>query len=521
MSLLAHDNARAKGMELAGGHGKMCPAQWDDEFEDEPWEGSVPHLNERRNPILIWGKANVMRLVEPEAGFAGVGRTCKGFKYRSVLLSIEEARLLTSNCWDSYEQWGYPDKRCLATPIEGAEKESIARDSGSTTVVPEQIGAQCSGSTAAVTAPAMIWLDRPSRPVLIGENPEGVIYSSAAEQFYLAMPAKSGRAGIVTLWLIDTGCGHHLVSLKHLGADLAHILVADRPLTFNTANGKSKATEQAPLYCTELDEDLLLYSLGSTPAVLSLGRRRMHLSYSFIWLVGQKPYFVTPGGTIVHLEVKDDIPYIRVGSEECAPQDAAGTRRVPCAASIEEVVSEDETSGNVAAGGVDDEEGEEVPGDAHPDEEVDAAEDIPPPPAPPAGDARPAKRDLKAEAESLEHKLSHIPKNIHCDTCVRSKMKNANSGSFQREPKAWGDISTADHLDARKKEMVGLIGEREALTVKDLYSGLRNIYATKTKSAEETHFCITKFVGESSCSHAVFGQLRRDREGVQDGSDCS
>ena len=49
----------------------------------------------------------------------------------------------------------------------------------------------------------------------------------------------------------------------------------------------------------------------------------------------------------------------------------------------------------------------------NPDQEHDVADDIPPPPAPPAGDARPPKRDLKVEAESLEHKLSHIPKNIH------------------------------------------------------------------------------------------------------------
>ena len=45
-------------------------------------------------------------------------------------------------------------------------------------------------------------------------------------------------------------------------------------------------------------------------------------------------------------------------------------------------------------------------------------------------------------------------------------------------------------MDARKKEMVGLVGEREALTIKDLYSGLRNMYRTKSKNAEETHLCI-------------------------------
>ena len=87
--------------------------------------------------------------------------------------------MLTSNCWDSYEHWGYPDKRCLATPIVVLEEEIIAPDGGSTAVVPELVGVQCSGSTAAVTAPAMIWLDRPSRPVSIGENPKGVMYIRA------------------------------------------------------------------------------------------------------------------------------------------------------------------------------------------------------------------------------------------------------------------------------------------------------------------------------------------------------
>ena len=86
----------------------------------------------------------------------------------------------------------------------------------------------------------------------------------------------------MTLWLIDTGCGHDLVSMKDLGVDMAHILVAERPLTFNTANGKTKTTEQAPLYCAELDEELLPYILGSTPAVLSVGKRCMHMRYSFI-----------------------------------------------------------------------------------------------------------------------------------------------------------------------------------------------------------------------------------------------
>ena len=65
----------------------------------------------------------------------------------------------------------------------------------------------------------------------------------------------------------------------------------------------------------------------------------------------------------MHLDVKDGIHYVLVGSEECASQNASGTQRVPCAASVEEVVSEDgdEAGGDIAAGGVDDEEEMEEP----------------------------------------------------------------------------------------------------------------------------------------------------------------
>ena len=107
------------------------------------------------------------------------------------------------------------------------------------------------------------------------------------------------------------------------------------PLTFNTANGKTEATQQAKLHCSELKENISPYVLDSTPPVLSVGRRCMEMGYSFVWLADQDPYFVCPDGSIVEFEVGDNIPYLRAGSRGCAPKASSNTQSVPCAAGPE------------------------------------------------------------------------------------------------------------------------------------------------------------------------------------------
>eukprot|EP00972_Heterocapsa_arctica_P068983 10194281-Heterocapsa_arctica.AAC.1 len=61
-------------------------------------------------------------------------------------------------------------------------------------------------------------------------------------------------------------------------------------------------------------------------------------------------------------------------------------------------------------------------------------------------------KDLKAEALSREHLLTHIPKNVWCKTCARAKMnakrarRKANKAEHQAEPRVFGDLVTADHM---------------------------------------------------------------------------
>ena len=43
-------------------------------------------------------------------------------------------------------------------------------------------------------------------------------------------------------------------------------------------------------------------------------------------------------------------------------------------------------------------------------------------------------------------------------------------GSYDRDPKIWGGIVTADHLVSRKQNWTGVRGFRNAVNIKDLWS---------------------------------------------------
>eukprot|EP00972_Heterocapsa_arctica_P094801 13980739-Heterocapsa_arctica.AAC.1 len=45
----------------------------------------------------------------------------------------------------------------------------------------------------------------------------------------------------------------------------------------------------------------------------------MTKGYSFMWPAGKNPYFTTPDGSRVELDVVDDIPFLRRGAILCQP----------------------------------------------------------------------------------------------------------------------------------------------------------------------------------------------------------
>ena len=84
------------------------------------------------------------------------------------------------------------------------------------------------------------------------------------------------------------------------------------------------------------------------------------------------------------------------------------------------------------------------------------------------------RRDLKADAVSMRHLLTHKPKNPYCESCVRGKMLNIKKfkGAFSkyRDPQKKFDLVTGDYIQGREDSILAVTGDRNAFVIKDLWS---------------------------------------------------
>ena len=106
-------------------------------------------------------------------------------------------------------------------------------------------------------------------------------------------------------------------------------------------------------------------------------------------------------------------------------------------------------------------------------------------------------RDLKVEATSLKHLMTHFPKNPHCTACQRAKMTTTPARKTYRpgpEPQAFGENVTADHVVINEHDE-GVGGERAALVVLDRGTGWIDCYPVADKSADEATRALGDFVG--------------------------
>ena len=99
------------------------------------------------------------------------------------------------------------------------------------------------------------------------------------------------------------------------------------------------------------------------------------------------------------------------------------------------------------------------------------------------------KRDLKCEASSHHHLMTHKPKFPWCDVCrhataTRKQRRKRNPGDAGHCK--FGDAVTADYIDMKSDVKRGIDGERQALIVKDLGSEFKMIYPTATRTTEDT-----------------------------------
>ena len=93
--------------------------------------------------------------------------------------------------------------------------------------------------------------------------------------------------------------------------------------------------------------------------------------------------------------------------------------------------------------------------------------------------------------------LTHRFKNPNRPSCVRCKVKQRPCRRvIDRDTlDLWGRIVTCDHVDSRARCNMGVGGEAEAFVIKDIFSGLVQVYPSDTTCAYETVQWIRNFRG--------------------------
>ena len=145
---------------------------------------------------------------------------------------------------------------------------------------------------------------------------------------------------------------------------------------------------------------------------------------------------------MITLEVIGNIPYPRWNSEFCQPRDATASDYI-----IPRVVGMPSIKDGAQDSNVD-----------------EAADSIVDPPAPDAGEEdEHTIRNLRQEAKSFRHLLTHKPANKYCDACILGEMSGSKKicGSFERsrQPTRLLELVTADHLVAQNGSMEGITGD--------------------------------------------------------------
>ena len=126
----------------------------------------------------------------------------------------------------------------------------------------------------------------------------------------ITMPGSKNKN---TKFIMDTGCGHDLISQAKVDKMKFDIVSSRGTVSFHTANGITETDQMARFYYfPELGKECNPYIMADSPSVLSVGKKCMDEGYSFIWLQGKLPYMTNNEYLRVDLSVKDNIPYIFV-----------------------------------------------------------------------------------------------------------------------------------------------------------------------------------------------------------------
>ena len=285
----------------------------------------------------------------------------------------------------------------------------------------------------------------------------------------------------------DTGAGRHLISREALinqGADGLdfdrNTRVAGESLRFHTGGGTRNSSNSIGLR-DDIFGTSNHFILDNCPFVRSVGVDVQQNGFGFVWMPGQLPFYIKdPSNCKIETPDSNKIYASRVA--ENVPFFKSNFQFIPGAAAIpgeegdlvEEVVHRPDPP-----------RAEEVRGVA-PEEPLPLLSD--------------AVVRARAEAVSLEHRISHFPKHPLCDVCNRAKLFSKRVRSHRvpdpesdlPESTQFGEQVAVDHMVVSKssdgKEFLVLV-------VHDSFSGIINAYPTSSKGSDFVFSSLRHFVG--------------------------
>ena len=311
----------------------------------------------------------------------------------------------------------------------------------------------------------------------------------------------------------------------------------------NSAAGPIQVGEVVPLQLKSLGLEIEPYLVEGSPAVNAMGRRCMIDGCGFHWApYSEKPYYYSPPGhedpsdKAEHV-VENYVPYLEENAFETSlsamPGAVGGSSSSASGGAVVELPADPDDALLITL--------------AHPPAPPPLAvvddDDVPlaelhrrthgSPSPPPAASLEPAGEgvapgaggggsdaaeeseeeevshphsveELKAEARSITHMLTHKPKNRFCPACMQAKAVRVQARRVKRDakkragkfvPTEFCHLGTADHFDAKKELSQGASGQCWGLVIKapgiDWLSG----YSAWCKDTMETSACLNHYAG--------------------------
>ena len=289
-------------------------------------------------------------------------------------------------------------------------------------------------------------------------------------------------------WIADSGASSSLVSMKELNNLNIDVEPTHADLmTFETGNGTALSDKSVVFHGSSFGS-IEHRVLNECPLVRSMGEI-VAAGKPFVWMPNQLPFFVEKaedlqiqvcGPVVSASRVEDNVPFFK---EEVQFESCPQVPR-PFAYPVGEVAASEEPSPVV-------EPGRDTASDA--DSERDDEEPF----------SR-AKR-LQMEAQSLEHRMSHIPKNRYCPICQRAKMYKKKTQRVRHdslmERGGLGEVSSFGERLAVDFVVVSKSGsgdkEAYALVCRDEFSGFLRAFPCANRHTDTVTKHVLDFLGPS------------------------